>query len=362
MKKLFWITLLCQVGLMLAQERTVKRDATFEVSPDVKIETHAKYGDIHIESWDKNTVEVHVEISVKGKDTEDLEKMLDRVEVFIDGNKEKVSVLHNFDEVVDQWNSMSNSRGSRVRIKFNDGEKANLEDFFIQYTLTVPRSANLEIYDKYGNIYIGNISGNADIWLKYGNLQVNELLGNVFLDMGYSNGTIETLGYAELDIKYTTVNIDQVGTLKLESKYSNMDIGKADTLLSESKYNTLRVGSVGLLGLVERHTDFRLNELSDLGTVSMEYGNFKLDLLHNQFSELSLEGEYTDFSVGVSDAANYDLELSTRYGDLSYPRKVAVKQKIKDNASQKVLGKVGNAPKGRIKVVTRYGDVVIKEQ
>jgi len=362
MKKIFCIVLVLQLGIILAQERTVNQDATFEVNPDVWIETNAKYGDIHIESWDNSQVEVHVEITVKGRAMDDVNMMLHKVKVDIAGSNDRVSVTSNLDDVVSQWNSMSNSRGSRVRVKFNDGNKANLEDFLIKYTLTVPRTSNLQIYDKYGDVFIGNVSGKADIWIKYGSLQANELSGYVSLDMGYSKGTIEQLGYADLNVKYSTLNVDRVSTLRLESKYSTFDVGTADTLLSESKYNTLRVESVGFLGLVERHTDFRLNELSDLGKVNMEYGNFKLDLLSPEFSILAIEGEYTDISIGVDRTASYDLELSTRYGDLSYPSKVAIRQKIKDNASEKIMGSVGNASRSKINIVTRYGDVVIRDK
>ncbi len=354
--------MIVQVGILLAQERTVTQDATFDVNADVWVETHAKYGDIHIESWDNSAVEVHVEVYVKGQSTDDVDLMLEQVKVDIEGTQEKVSVMSNLDDVISQWNSMSNSRGSRVRVKFNNGEKANLEDFLIKYTLTVPSTANLQVYDKYGDVFLGNVSGEAKIWLKYGNIQANDLSGNVFMDLGYSKGTLESLGNAEMDVKYSSINIDQSKTLRLASKYSTFDIGTADTLLSESKYNTLRVGKVNFLGLVERHTDIRLNELVDLGKVNMEYGNFKLDLLGTQFSILSVEGEYTDISIGVDRNSSYEVDLSTRYGDLSYPSKVSIRQRIKDNASQKIIGNVGSASKGKITVVTRYGDVVIREK
>ena len=345
-------------GALLSQESVIK-EAEFEVRSDALIELSNKYGDIYFESWDELRTEVKVEIKVEGSDEDAVEYLLDKLEVYIKGNEEKVEVKTNLDELV-QWNNVSDNKRERVRMKLRDGRNIRLEAFSIIYQIKAPKSNHLKLDHKYGDVFLTEIEGNTDIWLKYGNLNAGALNGDNYLNLGYVGGKIASLTKAEMEAKYSELSIVEVGTLKLQSKYSTLKFEAIDTLLSESRYNNLRARSVRFLGLIERHTDFKADSLLALGNIRMEYGSCRINHLDHRFEHLAIEGEYTDFYIQTDEDASFRIALSSKYGGLTYPSSLEIDKISESNSSKEVEGRMGPRPESRISIEAKYGNIILK--
>lgn len=356
---LLLLAVACYVFPVSGQEKVKEQLETFDLAREAWVELSCKYGDIHVETWDQPKAEVRVWVSAEGQRDEDVDKMLEKVQIAIRGDASGIVVDANLEDII-QMNNVSGDRNNRLRIKFKDGSRITLDAFSIRYEVKMPASNHLKVANKYGDLYVSRLTGNAEIWLKYGEMRAQELSGDCKLDLGYAKGRLEKMGHADLIVKYSEVSIDEATSLRLESRYSTFDLGAIDTLLSESKYNNINIGAVSFLGLLERHTDVKVDYLGDLGNVKMEYGNCKINRLDQKFSQLYLEGEYADFYVDLEDEASFDFDLSTKYGDVSYPRAVSVSKKQIENNAKKIVGKMGDKAGGKLTVITKYGDVVIK--
>ena len=341
------------------QEKTIKYDETFNVNPDAWVDLECKYGDIHVDTWDENRVTVKVEVRADGNDADDVEKMLNKVKVQIEGSARRVEVSSNMGQIV-QWNSSSGSN-NRVRIKFKDGTRVNLKDFSITYKISMPSSNNLEVANKYGDIFVGEIQGRTKLWLKYGNLKAQSLLGPTSLELAYSNKAhINHLGQGKLDISYSKLTLEDAQSLRTEAKYSEVEAERIDSLFSDSKYNSYRVGTVHALFGDDNYSNYKIGNLNAMGKVEMKYGNLKIGELGSEFEILELEGSYTDFVIDHVASTSYEFEFSSRYGDLRYPEALSVSQRHKENNSLRISGRKGKNPKGMIRITTSYGNAVIR--
>lgn len=356
MKKALLIGLALLIGQWSsAQERTVKTDKSFRVHSNAWVDVIGKYGDIHIDTHDGSRVDVDVSVRVRAKSMSDVDKMLDKIKVSITGNEDRVSVRSGMDDIA-QWNSHSNGK---IRIVFKDGTKVNLEEFAIDYKLSIPTRNSVKLNNKYGNIYMDDLEGDADIELKYGNLETESLNGKTSLVLGYGKARMEDVYWGDFEIKYSELKMEEAQALRLDSRYSNFEVEKADTLLSESRYNGYELGEIGYLIAVERNSEMSVEELSEFGSFEMRYGKLYIEELKRDFETLSFDGQYTDCVVNVEDGGGYELDIATKYGNIRYPSNTKVRRDIRDHSSKRIEGTVGRASRSRINIRSEYGDVTI---
>jgi len=90
------------------------------------------------------------------------------------------------------------------------------------YTINFPQSMSIDLTNKFGDIYINEVSGKARINLSYGSLDVNKLNNSDnLIDLKFCNSAkVRSIQGAVVNLKYSTLDIDYAGSLRLDSKYS----------------------------------------------------------------------------------------------------------------------------------------------
>ena len=133
--------------------------------------------------------------------------------------------------------------------KFFKGFNTGSEGLEINYTVSMPKSVPLKLFNKYGNVFIDELTSTSLLDIKYGKLTANRLthdsrepLTKVYLS--YSNGTLQEAKWIELDIKYSKVNIVESKALAIISKYSKVYVTHGSSIVSESKYDTYEIGKL----------------------------------------------------------------------------------------------------------------------
>ena len=88
----------------------------------------------------------------------------------------------------------------------------------------------------------------------------------------------------------------------------------------------------------------------------MEYGGLRILRLADRFSELLLDGRYTDFRVAVDADAAYALTAACNFADLRYPSDLHLTLDQRRNTSREVKGYSRNQHAGsRINATVSYG-------
>ena len=307
-----------------------------------------RYGDVVIQSWDKDQIVIDVKITVEMSNKEKAQKFLDYIDV--------------------QFSEGSNAITAKTVIddKFNFTGWGDSRKFSIDYTIKMPVGTDLTLANRYGNTDIDELHGLLDLEIKYGNITVGKLTrGNVKplskLNIAYGKGKIDEIGWLDLTERYVgNMEIIKSQALLLDSKYSKIYLGESSSVVGESKYDNLRIDNINNLVLENGYTTVNIGELTKKLTYNGSYGSFSIDRIPAGFESIDVETHYMGVRLGIDESANYKLDAKVTYGGLKYNEDNFKNQRrIVENNSNEVSGTMGKeeSPTARVNVLASYGSV-----
>jgi hypothetical protein len=228
---------------------------TYDLSGSDRVSLNNKFGDIKINTWAENKVKVDVEIEVNAKTEDKANKMLDGITIShskangqvvfktkMEGNLYTGNMNGSDCGNCDNDNEESNSKG-----KSKEGKKWNNQSMKINYTVYLPASTTLKMYNEFGNMNLPNYAGALDARNKFGNFIAENLsnAGNEIL-VEFGSADIKSITKPELTVKFGNcdlanvvgngilnfefsgdVNIildKSVGDLKIKNSYSEIEL------------------------------------------------------------------------------------------------------------------------------------------
>jgi hypothetical protein len=319
--------------------KTIKKE--YSISPTGTASLQNKYGNIVIQTWEKDRVKVEVTILVRAKNEAESQRVFDQINIAFSNTQDRLSVATEIEESGSWWG------GSQVK-----------GDFSINYLVLIPTTLNLEVGNKYGNVDIAECKGRAEIELKYGNLQADGFGGDVDLVFGYGNAQFGSVRDLQTTLSNAVVEIGTARDVLLESKYSNVSVGNVRELRSEAKYDELKISKANVVrfqakfsnlivreaenvNAIAKYSDIRIDELRNSADLDLEYGAVKVNKIARGFSEVRMAGAYTDFAVEVESGASYQLDASADYAGIIYPSGMEISRMREAGVSQEVVGHMG---------------------
>ena len=339
--------------------KTIKRE--FSIDPNGLTQFITKYGRLDVKTWDKDRVKIEVTIRVQARSEENAQKVFEQIRIDFTSSSNLVKA-ETIVESGSSWNLWGSSKS----------------DFTIDFEVFLPNAVTLDVTHKYGDVFTADFAGRVMMALKYGNLRMDELSNDLNLTLSYGNATIAAVRDAEATIAYSNLTLAKVRDGKLTTKYSNVSIEEGNYIQSESKYDNYRMGSIsklnnrGSYGAVEvekiedltsscRYTDLKIEEISNSADLDLQYGGARLENVRKGFSEIRLNGRYSDFKVQVEEGANYQLEATAKYAGILYPSSLNVTYEKEQAAYHEVTGHKGVAnARSVIKVRLDYGGLKMK--
>jgi hypothetical protein len=332
-----------------AQEVTKEFHKEFTTSANTTLDISNKYGDVVIQSWDKDQVVIDVKVTVEMPNREKAEKLLNYIDVQFSEGNDRVSAKTVID---DKFNFSGWGMGSRK--------------FSIDYNVKMPVAIALALSNRYGNTDIDELHGLVNLDIKYGNLTAGKFTrGNVKplnrLVIAYGKGTIDETGWLDLNMRYCgSMDISKNQALLLDSKYSKLTLGETSSIVGESKYDNLRIESINNLVLENGYTEVNIGTLNKKLDYSGSYGSFTIERIPAGFESIKTETHYMGVRLGIEDNANYNLDAKVSYGGLKYNEENFKNQRrIVENNSNEVTGIIGKeeSPSARVNVIASYGSV-----
>ena len=127
------------------QEVSKEYHEEYDANAQTMLILNNKYGNIDIKDWGRQQVKIDVLVTVNHSNQEKAQRLLDYIDVSfsIHGNEIKINT-----EIDDKF-SRSSQWGSG-------------NDFEINYTVQMPKQVNLDLYNKYGNVFISELSGKEE--------------------------------------------------------------------------------------------------------------------------------------------------------------------------------------------------------
>ena len=185
MKKILFIlaiTLLATETFAARKEykREIVKDFSVGDNPVLSIEN--KYGNIRIIEGTNRKITFKIEIRGEGRTEEAARKYAESVSVDFSHSGNRVSARTKFEPI--NCNNCGRS---------------------VHYTVTAPKSVIPMLENKYGNIYLDNLTQPLTVELKYGNLFANAV-HKATIDIGYGNVTMNKCNNLSVESKYSSEN------------------------------------------------------------------------------------------------------------------------------------------------------------
>lgn len=324
-----------------AQEAMKEFTEAFDVNKGVTLSSDTRYSDIELLTWEKNVVDIRAEVKVDAASKSKAEEKLSKINVEIgkSGN-----TIHMETELEEGW-----SRNAKVDIHI---------------IVNAPAYLNLTMESAYGDLFIQELSGLVLLDLRYGNLKAGDLgRGNEKpynnLDLAYSNGTIESVGWVELTLAYSDLEVAKSSMLFVESKYSKLLGETTGGIVTEGSYDKYTFDEVDNFVGELKYSGIKFESLKKKLDVESKYTPIKILNLSKDFKEVNVTTSYGNLYIDVEEGASFKIEGEAKYGNI----KVAQDGKLskeKENTSMRIWGSVGSSPKGSMNLEARYGNIDIE--
>ncbi len=337
---LFFILLIGIKGVKAHDEftRTIKKD--FQVAADAQLIINNKFGKIHCTNWENNTISIDVKIMVTAHDQSAANKLMDKINISFNNTSSIVEAKTMIDDV-----------------KF-----PGKGHFSIDYMVNMPVGISLDLTNKFGDIFINEVSGKTKIDLGYGSIDANKL-GNSdnLLEISFGNADIKWMKGAVVNLKYSNLDLDYAGSLRLDSKYSNLKAQKILVLNANFEGGDLEMENSYAVDSKTRFSDLDIHRIDQSLNLDIQYGSCDVDEMPATFTSLNIKNKYGNVSVGLSDEAAYNLDAELRFCDLDYPEKDAKFSLRSVSATEKAYKgtiRAGSSiPAAKVTVKSEFGNI-----
>jgi hypothetical protein len=334
------------LGLLLiatqlsAEEKTKEYNESWPAGSVENLAIDNKFGDIKITNDGGSNVTIDVVITVEAP------------------NERRAN------ELLDQINVRFRKSGGTVQAEtLIDSDFKSRSEFSIDYLVNIPSDKNLDISNKYGNTMVNVLNANGHFNIKYGNLTANELNtpsnGNMEVVLGYGKADISLSNDINVEVSYSTMNFGGTDDLILESKYTVVNLGEASSVQADSKYDTFNFEEIESLKANTKYTHIKIDELSRSLDVDAGYGGIRVNEVAENFEFIDITNSYGEIALGLG-GLSYSLDAECDYCGIAFPENDFTGDRMKENHTQKVEGKVGADSGGTVVVKSRYGQIKLR--
>ncbi|WP_343329991.1 hypothetical protein [Polaribacter staleyi] len=357
MKPIYKITLLFLLIPLLAnasidkkkheKNKVVKK--VFAVNADAKVALNNKYGNLNITTWDKNSVEIEVTITIQGDDLEDVEDTFSTINIAFNSSASLVEAKTIISNKKSSWSWFGKSKSINYKIN---------------YVVKMPRSNSVDLNNDYGNIYLDNLEGRAVINCDYGKVAI----GNLFardndINLDYSpSSTIHFIKSGNVNIDYSKLNIEASEQIKINSDYSSTKLEKAGSVHFNCDYGSISIEEADNINGNSDYVSMRFGTVKKNLTIETDYGSLTVKNLAKGFENVDINGEYAGIRINVDPDAVFDFIIDLEYAGFSRDDdKIELFKSISKSTKKYYEGKFGKGnTNSKLKITSQYGGVSIK--
>lgn len=311
----------------------------FPVSRDARFVIDNKYGDIHCNNWDKESISIEVKISVDARNQEAANAFFDKIKINLSGTTSLVE----------------------ARTVITENLRMN-GSFSIDYTINMPAWINLEAANKFGDLYVNELTGKAKIDIGYGNVEIQKLENSDnLIDVKFGNANIDWIKGAVLNLKYSNFEGSYAGSLKLSAKYSNFNGKQVIALDMLFEGGKLELENSSLVACKSKFADITINKIEQKIDLDNQYGSFTTDEINFDFASIVVVNSYGNIDIGIPGTSAYLLDAEMHFCNLDYNEsKLTVDYRNDSGHDLVVKGTIGQNPKGSVKVTSNFGNVSLE--
>ncbi len=279
------------------QEREKVIVKNYSSSGNDKLCIENVYGQIAINTWDKN--EITVEITVKSSAKTETKSQ----------------------EIIDGISISDTKAGNSIYLKtltkhnvINSGKQS----ISIDYKVNMPASTQLNLLNKFGNIILPSLKSAVQATVNYGNLRAGKLTGDdKRLLVTFGSADIDELDNAFLESKYSKLNIDKIGKAEVLNSFGKTVIMEANNLRINQRYGDLDLRKVNVLNAQVEFSNLDIDVIGKSAELNLKYsGNADLGLITSSVELLKINASFSTVYMKFDETTSLDFNAHLKFGDI----------------------------------------------
>jgi hypothetical protein len=356
----FYKTFLCGVLCLLSYQNVLGQHKlnkeireTYAFTDESKLYLENTYGNIFITGWNKNTIEVVVNIEAEGKNEDKAKKLLDRVKTDITTTSAEVKIISKIEK----------KEGGFLGRYINKIDPFKNEKTTINYTIYIPKTAFIEVYNKYGDITIADWNGTLKTDIEHGDLRISDELKNA--DLTIKHGTLNVVELRESSItsKDATLEIHNGINLKIDSDGSEMILNNIQNLQLNSNKDKIDIVKMNNISGNIKHSKTVFKTIGGKVKLDLNFGELRI-LKHLQNApDLTISQKEAEVYINISET-NFAFQAKLEQGVLRIPKTMEnIDSEIIDRKDKirRISASYGAENAGTITCIGYKGVIILKE-
>jgi hypothetical protein len=211
-------------------KKTKSYSKSYNLASSDKISLVNQFGEMKLNTWDKNEIKVDVTITGKSDIEQRAQEILDNISITDSKTGSAVSFETKFNDNKKNQNK-------------NDKEEHHNEGMQIDYTVYLPAGNALTVQNQFGKLIIPDYRGEADITCKFGSLTTGKLSNPKEVDVEFGEANIGQLDGGKLSIKFSEGTVNKLsGNVKTNLEFSQVKLNIDNDLKSldlSNSYSTI---------------------------------------------------------------------------------------------------------------------------
>ncbi len=359
--KLFTLLMVISTSTIMGQvyEKSKHLSESYAINENTEIQVNNKYGNIHLVTWEKDSVRFEIDVLVKATKQVKVDKIYEFIDFEFAATEYYIIVNTRFKDSRSKfWTEISDV----AKTIFSSDNKAQID-----YRVYVPENNPLKITNKFGNIYTTNHTGEFNVELSNGDIKVNDLFGNSKIKVEFGSANINYIQKGTMSVDYSDCTLDEADTIHVKSKSSTIQLGDIGEMEINTRRDKIYVNSIISMNANASFSYLNIKNLGNLMVSSSKYGEITIDAFNEAFQMFNCIAEYTDITINLPVSVSFDLEIDHNEKTiLDYPSSFENVQKTAKDADKEsfvTYGYVGEKVDNpaRIDINARSGKVIIRQ-
>ena len=323
-----------------AEDYTRNFTKKFDVDKNATLLIDNQFGEVHCENWDQQAISIDVIVTVGASSQEKANKVFDKITIELKGDRTKVQGL----------TSMGSMNMDNVQ-------------FSIDYSIRMPRSINVDLTCRFGDMFIDAVEGNSKIRMEYGDLEAKSISGGSNkLILKFGDARIQYLKLGNISLEYAELDLDGAGNLDITSRFSELGVEAMEDLNLDSQYDQIVIDKAGAAKVISRFSDIELGSVTKDLSLDVQYGEIEANYIGAGFKTGKVDNAFASVLLVFDPAVSINVEAEMKFGKLRYPKELSSlsysDQGFTTSTYKGVIGK-GSA-KATLVIEAANGDVTVQ--
>ena len=286
-------------GSLWGSVKEKKEHKQYTVHDGEKLFIDNMYGKVHINTWDKNEVTIDITVTAKARTDGDAQEILNRISFSASGDE----------------------GGRAVFCKtVLAPQKHNIEESSMQidYVVNMPKKNELEVTNKYGDVFLADFAGKLKMYVSYGGLDMQTITGSdKRIKVAFGSASVSSIESGIFDIAYSSLTINDAGDIDVTNKYGNSEITEVQNLKIDQKYGNIEMGTVGRVDGNADYTNVEIGNLQKSANLVMKYcGKANIKSVGPGIEQLDLDVHYSNLFCHFAEGASLSADITGSYGSV----------------------------------------------